>query len=127
MQTKSRPKYLDLLTIATKMAITAKVSILHRITGFLLFLSVPFILYVLHQSLTNPDFYTSLYGVVSTPIVKIVYLLFLFAFMYHMCAGVRYLFLDIHKGVEFKTAKKTAWATIVVSVVLTAIVGGLIW
>ena len=127
MQTKPRPKYLELFTLAPKMAITAKASILHRITGFLLFLSIPFILYVLHQSLTNPDFYTTLYGVVATPVVKIIYLIFLFAFMFHMCAGVRYLFLDMHKGVEFKTAKKTAWATIVVSIVLTIVIGVMVW
>ncbi len=127
MPTKPRPKYLDLFTLAPKMSITAKVSILHRITGFLLFLSIPFVLYVLHKSLTSPDFYSSFYGVISTPIVKLIYLLFIFVFMYHMCAGVRYLFLDMDKGVEVHKAKLTAKIVIVVSILLTVILGAIIW
>lgn len=127
MQTKSRPKYLDLFTLAPKMSITAKVSILHRITGFLLFLSIPFVLYLLHKSLINPDFYSSLYTVISTPIIKIIYLLFIFMFMFHMCAGVRFLFLDMDKGVDIHKAKLTAKIVIVISIILTGILGAIIW
>lgn len=127
MQTKARPKYLNLPTLALKMSITAKISILHRISGFLLFISIPFILYIFHRTLTNPDFYTSFYGVISSPILKIIYLFMIFAFIYHLCAGIRFLFLDIHKGIEIKTAKKTAFLTLGFSIVLTIILGILIW
>jgi succinate dehydrogenase / fumarate reductase cytochrome b subunit len=59
--------------------------------------------------------------------MKLIYLVLIAAFIYHMCAGVRYLFLDIDKGVEVKTAKATAWIVIIVSLILTAILGVLIW
>lgn len=127
MQNKLRHKYLNLFTLAPKMSITAKISILHRITGFLLFLSIPFILYVLHKSLISPDFYTAFYAVATSGVIKVVYLILIFAFIYHMCAGIRFLLLDVHVGVEIKTAKKTAWVTILASIVLTIVLGALIW
>ena len=126
MQNTKR-KYMNLFVLASKMSITAKVSILHRLTGFLLFLSIPFILYVFHQTLTNKSFYDSFYGIMSLPIIKVIYLIIIFAFVYHMCIGVRFLLIDMHKGVEFKTAKKTAKLAIFISILLTVILGVLIW
>lgn len=127
MQSKSRPKFLDLFILAPKMSITAKISILHRISGVLLFFSIPFILYVLHQSLVSTSFYDSLYGVISNPFIKLVYLVLIWAFMYHLCSGVRFLFLDKHKGVEIKTAKATAKLVVVISLILTIVLGVLVW
>ncbi len=127
MQTKPRPKFLHLLTLAPKMSITAKISILHRVSGLLLFLSIPFLLYLFSQSLTSPDFYSTFYGVMTSPIIKLVYIVLIWAMMHHMCAGVRFLFLDIHKGIERKTAQNTAWIVVVVSLILTAILGVMIW
>lgn len=127
MQNKSRPKFLDLLVLGPKMPINAKVSILHRVSGVILFLATPFFLYVLHQSLTSPSFYAALYGVMANPIIKLIYLLLIWSFVYHMCSGVRFLFLDIHKGIEIKTAKTTAKVVIVVSLLLTLVLGVLVW
>ena len=127
MQNKSRPKFLNLFILGSRMSITAKISILHRLSGVLLFLSMPFLLNVLYRSLTSPDFYTVLYGYISHPIVKLIYLVLIWALMYHSCSGVRFLFLDIHKGVEIKTAKTTAYIVIGLSLVLTVILGVLVW
>jgi len=127
MQNPTRPKYLNLFTIGLKMSITAKISILHRISGFLLFLAIPFILFILNQSLVRPDFYTTLYGICSSMAMKLVYIAMVFSFMYHMISGVRFLFLDIDKGVEIKTAKATAVIVLLVSIVLSAVLGVLIW
>ncbi|MCC2624493.1 MAG: sdhC [Burkholderiales bacterium] len=127
MQSGMRPKFLNLFTIGLKMSITAKASILHRISGFLLFLSIPFILFILHLSLTSPDFYTTAYSIGSSWVMKVVYILLIAAFMYHMCSGVRFLFLDIDKGTSIKTAKMTARVVIALSLILTAVLGVLIW
>jgi len=127
MQNKLRPKFLELFTLAPKMAITAKVSILHRISGFLLFLSIPCMIYILHKSLTQPNFYSNMYTVMSLPLIKILYVVLMAAFIYHMCAGGRFLFLDMDKGVEIKTAKKTSYIVLVVSLILSIILGVLIW
>ncbi len=127
MQSGMRPKFLNLFTLGLKMSITAKASILHRISGFLLFLSIPFVLFILHQSLTSPDFYTAFYSIGSSLVMKVVYIVLIAAFMYHMCAGVRFLFLDIDKGVSIKTAKMTARIVIALSLILTVVSGVLIW
>lgn len=127
MQNKSRPKYINLFVLAPKMGVTAKVSIFHRITGFLLFLSIPFVLFLLHKSLTSPNFYQAFYAIMSSVIAKIIYTILIFAFIFHMIAGVRFLFMDIHKGVEIKTAKITARIVMGLSIVITILLGVLIW
>ena len=109
------------------MSVTAKVSILHRVSGVLLFFSIPAILYILHRSLTEASFYAVLYGIVSNPIVKLLYLILIWAFIYHACAGIRFLFLDINKGVKVATAKTTARSVLVISTLLTIALGILIW
>lgn len=127
MQSMGRPKFLNLFVLGSKMSITAKASILHRISGFLLFLSIPFILFILHLSLTSTDFYTTLYGICSSVIMKLIYIILIAAFIYHMCSGIRFLFLDIDKGVTVTNAKITARIVIVASLILTIILGVLIW
>jgi succinate dehydrogenase / fumarate reductase cytochrome b subunit len=127
MQIHNRPKYLNLFVLARSMSITAKISILHRITGFLLFLSIPLILYLLHRSLINPDSYAAFYAFTSQPLLKLAYLALIFGFIYHLCSGVRFLLLDFHQGVAIKTAKKTAWWVLVVSIIITGLLGVIIW
>lgn len=127
MQNKSRPKYLSLFTLAPKMSITAKVSILHRISGMLLFISIPLVLYVLHKSLTEASFYNAFYGVMTNQVMKLVYLVLIWAFVYHMIAGVRFLFLDISVGVKTSMAKTTARIVLIITTVLTIVLGVLIW
>ena len=127
MQPKHRPKFLNLLTLGPKMSITAKISILHRLSGLLLFLAIPLILFLFSKSLTSPDFYTAFYGVMASHICKLIYIILIWAMMHHMCAGVRFLFLDIHKGIERTTAQSTAWIVIAISLLLTIILGVMIW
>ncbi len=127
MQNKLRPKFLNLFILAPKMPITAKVSILHRITGLLLFLAIPLLPYLLHQSLISTSFYNVFYATMASPVIKIIYLIMIFAFTYHLCAGIRFILLDMHKGVHIQKARRTAYATIIISLVITFILGALIW
>ena len=66
-------------------------------------------------------------AVVGHPLVKLVLIGLLWAFLHHLCAGIRFLFLDIHKGLELETARATAKATLVVSIALTLLIGGVLW
>lgn len=127
MQQLQRPKFMNLALLGLKMSTTAKCSILHRITGLILFLSVPLLLYVLNRSLVSASFYQVLYGFCSSGIMKVGYILLIFAFIYHLIAGIRFLFLDFHKGISLNQAKLTAKIVIIVSIILTAILGVLIW
>lgn len=123
--TKTRPKYLDLTRI--RMPVTAVVSILHRISGFGLFLLLPFLLYLLQASLAAPDTYVRYRAVIEQPLVRLVLIGLLWAFLHHLFAGIRYLALDVHYGVELQAARNSSRAVLAVSLALTAILGVLIW
>ncbi|MBB5020019.1 succinate dehydrogenase / fumarate reductase cytochrome b subunit [Chitinivorax tropicus] len=122
---KQRPKHLDLPKI--RLPIPGIVSILHRISGAAMFLAIPFIICLLQGSLSSAAQFEAYKAVVAHPLIKIILLGLLWAFMHHACAGVRFLMLDMHKGTELHTARNTAKAVIVVSLLLTVIVGGLLW
>src|SRR5688572_30757480 len=122
---KTRPKYLDLTRI--RMPVTALVSILHRISGLGLFLMLPFLLYLLHSSLASPDSYVRYRGMAENPLVKLILIGLVWAYMHHLLAGIRYLALDVHWGVELQPARNTSRAVLAASLVLTAILGALIW
>ncbi|WP_018150267.1 succinate dehydrogenase, cytochrome b556 subunit [Leeia oryzae] len=119
---KVRPKHLDLSKI--KLPWPGKVSILHRVSGVGLFLGLPFLLYLLHLSLVSGDAFAAAKDFFSNPLVKLVSLGFIWAFMHHACAGIRFLFLDIHKGLDLHTARFTAKLVMVVSIALTLVIGG---
>jgi len=123
--TKTRPKHLDLTKI--RLPLPALVSILHRISGFGLFLFLPFLLYLLHSSLASPDSYVRFRGAIENPLVKLVLLGLLWAWLHHFCAGIRFLLLDVHVGGELQQARQSSRIVLVVSLVLTVILGVFLW
>jgi succinate dehydrogenase / fumarate reductase cytochrome b subunit len=48
---------------------------------------------------------------------------FIWSYCHHLCAGIRYLFLDLDKGVDLRTARITSWIVIVAGLVLTGLLG----
>lgn len=122
---KQRPKHLDLSKI--RLPVPGIVSILHRISGVALFFSLPLLIYLLSGSLSSADAFDSYRAVVAHPLVKLILIGLLWGFLHHAAAGIRFLLLDIHKGLELQTARATAKMVLAVSLSLTAIIGGLLW
>ena len=122
---KQRPKHLDLAKI--RLPVPGIVSILHRVSGVALFLSLPLLIYLLQGSLSSAEDFEHYRAMVGHPLMKLVLIGLLWALLHHLCAGIRFLFLDIHKGLELQTARATAKAVLVVSLVLTAVLGVLVW
>jgi succinate dehydrogenase / fumarate reductase cytochrome b subunit len=123
---KKRPLWYNLNLL--NLPLPGLVSILHRISGAALFLFLLWLLYLLDASLESPERFAAVRQTVSQPIVKLVLLGLLWAFLHHLCAGVRYLFLDIHKGVDLAAARMTSGAVLAVSLALTALAGWrLLW
>ncbi len=122
---KTRPKHLDLPKI--RLPIPGIVSILHRVSGVLLFVSIPVVLYLLAGSLSSQAQFDAYRALVAFPLVKLALLALLWAYLHHACAGIRFLLLDVHKGLELETARNTAKLVMVVSLVLTAFIGGVLW
>ena len=92
-----------------------------------MFLAIPVVFWLLAGSLSSEAQFEAYRGFVSHPIIKLGLLVLLWAYLHHACAGIRFLLLDIHKGLELSTARATAKAVIVVSLALTAIIGGVLW
>jgi succinate dehydrogenase cytochrome b subunit len=122
----ARPVYLNLLRI--RQPAPAVVSILHRLSGAILFVAgIPLLLWAVQQSLAPADAYAWLQEVLARPAVKLLLLGFVWAYVHHFCAGIRYLLLDLHIGTELKPSRQSAFAVLVVSVALTAIIGARLW
>jgi len=123
--TKKRPKYLNLVEI--KLPIAGFASILHRISGIGLFLMLPLLIWMLDLSLSSVDSYQALLAVADHPLVKLILIGLLWAFLHHFCMGIRILLIDVHVGVEKAQARTSAIAVLVVSLLLTLVLGAKLW
>lgn len=121
---KKRPKNLDLTTI--RLPLPGKVSILHRVSGVGLFLCIPVILWLFGASLESAEGYASFQSVAGMLPVKVILAGLLWAFVHHFCAGIRFLLLDMHVGIEKEPARKSAAVVFAVSIPLTLILWGVL-
>ncbi|MDB5960867.1 MAG: sdhC [Massilia sp.] len=102
-----------------RMTLASTVSILHRISGFIMFAALPVILYMLQQSLLSEDSFKYFAGIMSHPLAKLVTIGLLWGYFHHFCAGVRHLFMDLHMGIEKDSARQSAASVLVISLLLT--------
>jgi len=127
---KIRPKYLSLpaLLFEIRLPVPGWVSILHRISGALLFFPfAAWALYMLDTSLGSEQGFQAIRNYFQLALVKLGMLVFIWAYCHHFCAGIRYLFLDLDKGVELRTARITSWIVIAAGLALTALLGARLW
>lgn len=127
---KIRPKYLSLpaLLFEIRLPVPGWVSILHRISGALLFFPfAAWLLYMLDLSLGSDAGFEQVKHYLQLPLVKLGMLVFIWSYCHHFCAGIRYLFLDLDKGVDLKTARLTSWIVIAAGLLLTAWLGAKLW
>jgi succinate dehydrogenase / fumarate reductase cytochrome b subunit len=122
---KARPKHLNLFQI--RLPVPGFVSILHRVSGAGLFLMLPFLLYLLQMSLQSPDSYVLYRHLLSNPLVKLLLLGLLWAFLHHFCAGLRFLVLDLHMGTALARARASSWIVLAASLFLTVVFGAWLW
>ena len=125
MPVKSRPVFLEIPNI--RLPIPGIVSILHRISGVILFVMLPVLLYLLSGTLSRESAFETYRAIVSNPLAKLILIGVLWAYLHHLLAGVRFLFLDAHKGLELNTARNTAKLAFTAALVLTVILGALLW
>jgi succinate dehydrogenase / fumarate reductase cytochrome b subunit len=127
---KQRPKYLSLPAILfqIRLPLPGWVSILHRISGALLvFPFVAWLLYLLDVSLGSEAGFQRVKSYLDLPLAKLGLLVFIWAYCHHFCAGIRYLLLDLNKGIELRAARISSAIVIVVSLLLTAWFGTKLW
>jgi succinate dehydrogenase / fumarate reductase cytochrome b subunit len=98
------------------------VSILHRVSGAMMFLLLPFILYLFDLSITSEISFDYLKGFTSHWFVKLLILAVSWGYLHHFCGGIRHLIMDAHIGLSKEEARKSAHMVFWVSVPLTLLV-----
>lgn len=122
---KKRPVNLDLKSM--KYPVTALTSILHRMSGILLFLCLFVMLYALGKSLSSEDGFNEIKGVLLSPLGKLIVWVLYSALIYHLVAGVRHLIMDAGIGETLEGGKRGSVIVIVVSAILIAVGGVWLW
>jgi succinate dehydrogenase / fumarate reductase, cytochrome b subunit len=118
---KTRPKYYD-LSLA-HLPPPGLVSIFHRISGLLLFFPIlPALLFVMQGVLGSEQGFQDMRGWFAAPLAKLVLVGVIWAYAHHFWAGLRYLLLDLHVGIDKQPARASALAVLVLGVVTTALV-----
>lgn len=119
--TAPRPVFLNLFLI--RQPLPAVVSILHRVSGVLLYLGLPAVLLFLQALLTGPE---ALAALLARGMIVTALLIFAFAYLYHCLAGIRFLLLDVHCGVGLRAARASA-AAVVAAALGAAVLGIWLW
>ncbi|MDQ1315728.1 MAG: succinate dehydrogenase / fumarate reductase, cytochrome b subunit [Pseudomonadota bacterium] len=117
MKPIARPVYLDLFRI--HLPLPGWVSILHRVSGALLFAALPLGVWALSVSLSDEADFQRMAGWGAHPLARSLILLFIWAFALHLFSGLRHLALDLHWGVDLRRARLGSIAVLLASGLVT--------
>ena len=129
--TRQRPGTMRLIdAVKYRLPLAGVVSILHRVSGLLMFALLPFIIWLFDNSLSSEisyDTFTSAFvagvGFVPAWFVKPVVLALIWAFLHHAIAGVRHVWMDMTHSVSMEQGRSSAIVTLVSSLGLTVLLG----
>lgn len=121
--TENRPKFLNLFQI--HMPVGAVASILHRVTGALLFLSMPGAVFLLELSVRSPDGFNQVMTTLQSPLFRLAGIVLAWALLHHLLAGIRFLLIDLEIGVSRESARLSAWVVNLGAPLLLLLVLGL--
>ena len=132
--TKKRPEFRNINALSDlptyRLPAAGWVSILHRVSGALMFVLMPFIIWMFDTSLSSEFSYerfTSAFGAgigfVPGWFIKLVALALIWAYLHHFIAGVRHLYMDMTHSVTKEFGKSSATVTLLLSVALTVVLG----
>ena len=105
--TDNRPVYLNLIKI--RLPLAGIVSFAHRISGVLLFLFLPFAVYLLDMSVQSEESFSAVKQLLDQPLMLAVQMLVLWSIAHHFFAGIRFLLIDAEIGVEKSQARIGSW------------------
>ncbi|PLC54122.1 succinate dehydrogenase, cytochrome b556 subunit [Pollutimonas nitritireducens] len=114
-----RPVFFNVFQI--QMPIGAITSIIHRVTGILLAIGIPFSIYLLDLSLDGPDAYQQAMALLDSLPIRCLAILFAWALGHHLLAGVRHLLSDIDIGSRLAGARRSAWIVNCISPLLAVL------
>lgn len=131
---KKRPEFRNINALVDlptyRLPAAGFVSILHRISGFVMFLLLPFLVWMFDTSVSSEISFAKFkaafnigVGFVPGILVQLVALVLIWAYLHHLIAGVRHLYMDAHHAVSKEFGKSSAMVTLVLSLGLTAALG----
>ena len=131
---KKRPEFRNINAISDlptyRLPPAGWVSILHRISGVLMFLLMPFIIWMFDNSISSEISFAKFsaafnvgLGFVPGWFMKLVALALIWAYLHHFIAGLRHLYMDVCHAVSKEFGKSSAIVTLVLSLGLTAVLG----
>lgn len=115
----ARPVYLDLLRI--HLPLPGWVSILHRVSGTLLFITLPLGIWALSVSLSDAAGFRRMADALAHPFARLFALVLIWAFAHHLFAGLRHLALDVHWGVGLRRARQSSLAVLLATGLVTLV------
>jgi succinate dehydrogenase / fumarate reductase cytochrome b subunit len=121
-----RPKNLNLFTI--RLPFPAMVSILHRISGVILFILMPLLTIALYFSVQSESFFLHIYQFFyDSTLFKAFKLLMIWGIIHHLIAGTRHILLDLHFGIDLIIARFTSKIVLLLSFLISFIVWVWVW
>ncbi len=124
LRSTARPQFRNIRItdlVHYRLPVPGIVSILHRISGMLIFLLLPLLLWLFDLSLSSDRSFDRLVAVCSATPARLVLLAVGWALLHHACAGVRFLLLDVHIGGDKAAARRGAWIVLAASLPLAAL------
>jgi len=122
---RPRPKHLNLFQI--RLPVPGLISIMHRVSGAVLFLFIPLLLVLFEWSLESPETFSRFKALFSHWAFKLVAIGLIWAYLHHLFAGIRHLALDLHYGIGLPAARASSWVVLAGAIVLSAVIGVKIW
>ncbi|MAH72631.1 MAG: succinate dehydrogenase, cytochrome b556 subunit [Porticoccaceae bacterium] len=122
---KKRPMNLDLGTI--RLPITSYVSILHRISGVIMFFAVAVLIWLFDMSLSSEDGYLFVVEIFNYPLAQIVIWSSLSALSYHISMGMRHLVMDFGFAEDFRAGQISAVVALLGAGILIVLLAGWIY
>jgi succinate dehydrogenase / fumarate reductase cytochrome b subunit len=131
---KKRPEFRNINALVDlptyRLPAAGFVSILHRISGLVMFLLLPFVVWMFDTSVSSEISFAKFkaafnvgVGFVPGILVQLVALVLIWAYLHHLIAGVRHIYMDAHHAVSKEFGKSSAVVTLVLSLGLTAALG----
>ena len=131
---KKRPEFRNINALSDlpsyRLPAAGIVSILHRISGAIMFLLLPFIIWLFDTSVSSEYSFARFkaafnvgLGVLPGWFVKLVALALIWAFLHHLIAGMRHVYMDVHHAVTKEFGRSSAILTLSLSLILTAALG----
>jgi succinate dehydrogenase / fumarate reductase, cytochrome b subunit len=133
--TKKRPEFRNINAFTDlptyRLPLAGIVSILHRISGAIMFILMPFIIWMFDNSISSEISFAKFKGAFNIGMLglpgviwKLVALALIWAYLHHFIAGIRHLWMDTsHAAVSKEFGKSSAVFTLSVSVILTLALG----